>query len=178
MVWNGKTWEIFLADVIVEINLSSLLPFKNERDFLTRFKDAITIGIQAENVCVMSAKKYPCILSHQTGLVFIQLSVTRDNNFVGKQVFFTCSRFWSNLRGGALNDIKEITDISFRLFIPPDQLVISLTGIKRPQFFFCKPFRWVRCLLNSTNLPRIDCTRLITRKICANYSRNEIPRRN
>ena len=67
MVWNGKTWEIFLADVIVEINLSSLLPFKNERDFLTRFKDAITIGIQAENVCVMSAKKYPCILSHQTG---------------------------------------------------------------------------------------------------------------
>ena len=24
MVWNAKTWEIFLADVIVEINLSFL----------------------------------------------------------------------------------------------------------------------------------------------------------
>ena len=34
---------------------------------------------------------------------------------------------------------------SFFLFtghIPPDQLVISSFGIKRPQFFYCKPLRW------------------------------------
>ena len=33
---------------------------------------------------------------------------------------------------------REFPDISFRLFvgrIPPDQLVISLSGIKRSQFF-------------------------------------------
>ena len=37
---------------------------------------------------------------------------------------------------------REFPDISFRVFIGrilPDQLVISLSGIKRPHFFFVEP---------------------------------------
>ena len=53
---------------------------------------------------------------------------------------------------------------SFFLFtghIPPDQLVISSFGIKRPQFFIVNPFGGVHCLSHSTNLPWKDSTRLI-----------------
>ena len=73
---------------------------------------------------------------------------------------------------------REFPDISFRVFIGrilPDQLVISLSGIKRPQFFLA--LDEVYCLPHFKNLSRIDSTRLITRIICANYARNEIPRR-
>ena len=75
---------------------------------------------------------------------------------------------------------REFPDISFRVFIGrilPDQLVISLSGIKRPQFFFVEPLDEVYCLPHFKNLSQIDSTRLITRIICANYVRNEIPRR-
>ena len=86
-----------------------------------------------------------------------------------------------NLTGGAINENKGISWYQFRLFvgsIPPDQLVISLSGIRRPQFFFfCKPLRWVHCLSHSTNLPRVECTGIITHIICANNSRIVIARR-
>ena len=75
---------------------------------------------------------------------------------------------------------REFPDLSFRVFIGrilPDQLVISLSGIKRPQFFLSNPLDEVHCLPHSKNLSRIDSTRLITRIICANYASNEIPRR-
>ena len=44
-----------------------------------------------------------------------------------------------NLIGGAINDNKGISRYQFSSFrrpqFPPDQLVISLSGIKRSQFF-------------------------------------------
>ena len=64
-------------------------------------------------------------------LVFIQLSITRDNSFLSKYVFFMCSRIWYNLSGGDINDNKGISRHQFSS-IPPDQLAISLFGIKRP----------------------------------------------
>ena len=45
--------------------------------------------------------------------------------------------------------------------IPPNQLVISLFGIKRPQFFNLNLFGGVHCLSHSTNLPWKYSTRLI-----------------
>ena len=79
---------------------------------------------------------------------------------------------------------REFPDISFRVFIGrilPDQLVISLNIklVLNAHNFFCCFFALdeVHCLPHSKNLSRIDSTRLITRIICANYARNEIPRR-
>ena len=111
------------------------------------------------------------------GLVFIQLSVARENSFFNKCVLV----FDVTLVTELYLTTEEFPDITFRLFIgriPPDQLVISLSVIKRPKFFYGNPSDGVNCLWHSANLPRIDCTRLITCIICANYSRNVIPWRN
>ena len=76
---------------------------------------------------------------------------------------------------------REFPDISFRVFIGrilPDQLVIRHCLVLNTHIFFVEPLDEVYCLPHFKNLSRIDSTRLITRIICANYARNEIPRRN
>ena len=72
---------------------------------------------------------------------------------------------------------KEFPNISFFVFIgriPPDQLVISLSGVKCLQHFYVNLFDGVHCLLHSTNL---KCRKMITRIIRANYARIVIIRR-
>ena len=76
-----------------------------------------------------------------------------------------------------MNDNKGISQYQFFVFIgriPPDQLVISLSGVKCLQHFYVNLFDRVHCLLHSTNL---KCRKMITRIICPNNSRIIIIRR-
>ena len=108
--------------------------------------------------------------------MFIQLSVTRGNSFF----VFTCSRVWRNLSGVFINVNKGNSRYQFRLFHRPHSnwSTRDLTvWYQTPTIFYVNSLNKVHCLSHSTNLPWIDSTRLITRIICVNYTRNLIPER-